>query len=428
MATKFQIKILTLILLLITTACGKFKVYQNDTISSNNDTLGNDYNRGNELINPNPLSTPNPQNEANLELLNLKGAGELKSQQQNGEFSIQDIQAKWGQQTNWAIKSKFAVKTFKLEYTTYLPNGTPITVSGLLVIPKTDGHLNSIKFPLLSYQHGTIFKNSQAPSQAISASEAPILIASLGFAVVAADYIGFGSSLGTPHPYLQTEPTSRAVVDLIIASKIWFLKNNFQINDQLLLLGYSQGAHASMAAHKYIQENPKKYLNKPTIMIGGGGPYSVQATLDGILRKIRDAEPLLGALIQPGVLEHLSSSVRTKIRTAVLKEIVPANSDIILDPLFLDLYLADNEHQIDLKFNTHKWIPTSSVFLMHGLNDSTVPYSSSEATMSEILRLSSGGAPINLTQCPSGADTHLGCVEPFFQFAFETIALRVLGF
>lgn len=389
----------TAILSLFVSACGGFKAQ--DAMISNT---------------PDVSSLDSVTKEAEI-----VGAGQLKTSVNLKSLTSLEFQDKWGVHSDWALQIRNNVKVYRIEYLTPNAQGDLIQASGIIAVPDRSPQEKSKPLPLLSYQHGTIFRNSEAPSQAISADQAPLVLASMGFAVVAADYIGFGSTLGTPHPYLQSSIAATTTVDLISAAKTWLSQNNFKQNGQLFLMGYSQGAHVSMAAHKLLQNLQSARLSTPVLMIGGGGPYSVQATMDGVLQRIRNAEPLLASLIQPGVLRLLGGSLRERIRNEIVKKIIPSNSDISLDPKVLDLFLADDEQGLNQLSNVHNWIPEVPVHLFHGIDDETVSYSSSLQTIQTMQQLSNGNAPVSLTNCEAQATSHLGCVGPFFKFSFQTL-------
>lgn len=400
-----------LFLLLVTSSCGKFSISEPAATGAQ------------QLMTNPDLTTNMPAADFEFPLF-VTGAGQLKATQELQVFAVTEFQRAWGSQDEWPLRSAYDVRTFKIDYLTPNINGELIQASGLIAIPimPVDKQLT-----VLSYQHGTIFRNAEAPSMAIKAKEAPILLASLGFAVVAADYIGYGSSQGVAHPYLQSAPAATTVVDLLVAARVWFQRNHVKTNRQLILMGYSQGAHVSMAAQRHLQANPSPYLPQPTMMIGGGGPYNVKATMDGILDVVREKEPVLGALVSPNVLEHLGSSLRRRVRDAILKEIIPTDSDIVLDSRFLDLYLADRKTELESVSNVHQWSPATPIFMIHGTEDIVVPYNSSVTTLRAMQNLSGGRASVSLRQCPADASSHIGCVAPFFKFAFETIAFSGLN-
>jgi hypothetical protein len=68
-------------------------------------------------------------------------------------------------------------------------------------------------FPILSYQHGTIFRKNEAPSVNTN-NEFMLYLASTGMVVVIADYVGYGSSSTHFHPYMHKEYTVNAVLDM----------------------------------------------------------------------------------------------------------------------------------------------------------------------------------------------------------------------
>lgn len=405
-----HIKITILLFIIMASACGKFSISEPTA------------DKVQQLATRPDLSTNLTEINFNSPI-NVTGAGQLKASATLQDFAVNTFQKAWGSQDEWPLRSMYDVRAFKVEYLTSNTNGELILASGLIAIPIMN---SSKQLTIVSYQHGTIFKNNQAPTLALNSKEAPLLLASLGFAVVAADYIGYGSSQGVAHPYLQSAPAATTVVDLLVAARSWFQRNHVKVNQQLILIGYSQGAHVSMAAYRYLQANPNPYLPQPTMMIGGGGPYNVKATLDGILDMVRKKEPILGSLVDPNVLEHLGSSLRRRLRDAILKELIPADSDIKIDSRFLDLYLADRKAEIESISNVHQWQPINPIHMMHGTEDIVVPYTSSLSTLQSMQNLSGGRAPVNLRQCPTDANSHIGCVAPFFKFAFETMAFSGL--
>ena len=83
------------------------------------------------------------------------------------------------------------IEIYKVTYNTQY-NTLPIIASGLVVLPKTTQEVG-----MLSFQHGTITKYDDAPSN-FSAGDyntvAYAAMASVGFIGVIPDYLGFGSS------------------------------------------------------------------------------------------------------------------------------------------------------------------------------------------------------------------------------------------
>ena len=75
---------------------------------------------------------------------------------------------------------------YKLTYGTPDVSGKLITASGLVCLPSAKSGGN----PVISYQHGTIFQDSEAPSSFITSSEAAVgvVLAGLGYIAVLPDY------------------------------------------------------------------------------------------------------------------------------------------------------------------------------------------------------------------------------------------------
>ena len=274
---------------------------------------------------------------------------------------------------------------------------------------------------MLSYQHGTIFRDAEAPSNNAVASEVAVVMASLGYIVLAPDYVGFGASKGTPHPYLLAAPTAASVVDFLSAARFWRGQQGVMDNQQLFLTGYSEGGYATMAAHRALQASNSPHLQQLRAVVPGAGPYNVQATLDSLIDVVRQENSVLGALISPGFLRNLGGSVQREVRRALVKQLVPDDADTELDTRFLDRFFADDTQAIARDSSVHEWAPQLPVFLYHGRDDRTVPYASSTSTLAA---MQARGAQdrVTLTDCPATPSSHIGCVPPFLNFMLGKLA------
>lgn len=114
------------------------------------------------------------------------------------------------------IVPRYSVTSYRLEYLTSDAQGREVRASGLVSVPvKALG----AKSPVLGYQHGTIFTSAEAPSNNAVGSEVAVVMASLGYIVVAPDYVGYGVSKGVAHPYLLSGPTAAATLDMLTAAR-----------------------------------------------------------------------------------------------------------------------------------------------------------------------------------------------------------------
>ena len=149
----------------------------------------------------------------------------------------------------------YPITIYDIQYESQRSDGTIDTLAGLVSIP-----LSPLEaFPIISYQHGTIILDENAPSiTGATANNYEVLLIALvsspaGMITLFPDYEGLGDP-DKYHPYIIADSYTRAVVNMIRAVKnlsyILTNENRFQFNDQLYLFGYSEGGYATLAAQK----------------------------------------------------------------------------------------------------------------------------------------------------------------------------------
>ena len=181
----------------------------------------------------------------------------------------------------------YSINIYDIHYESINVQGVPDTLSGLICIPES----NLKAFPILSYQHGTQLLDSSAPS-IVGVSLAGIydnfettliglITASSGFITLLPDYEG----LGNPekfHPYIVGKSYSKSLIHMLRASKELSNELNgdqkFQNNNQLFLLGYSEGGYATLAAQKDIELNHSDEF-QITASFPMAGPYDLAGTM-----------------------------------------------------------------------------------------------------------------------------------------------------
>jgi hypothetical protein len=146
----------------------------------------------------------------------------------------------------------YDVDAYYVLYSTVDGKGDSTFASGLCLVPSTD---TCNFFPLISYQHGTVMKKEDVPSRLSGESLIGQIFCTLGNIALCPDFVGLGDGPGL-HPYCHGLSEATATVDLIRAARE-FMNDSLGIydNGQVFLTGYSQGGHATMAAHQYIEEN-----------------------------------------------------------------------------------------------------------------------------------------------------------------------------
>lgn len=189
-------------------------------------------------------------------------------------ISITPMKSKYEEYLKDAISGKdvlaFEVKLFKLVYHTTDPLGKPTIASGLLQIPSNPGQ-PSRALPLLSYQHGGIWAKSKSPSNENGSEQGALWVFNpKGYVFVMADYLGLGDST-IQQPMYHAKSLATATADMLRAARKACAKLNVQLNSKLFLTGYSQGGHATMALHRYLESELKsEFTVTASAPISGG--------------------------------------------------------------------------------------------------------------------------------------------------------------
>ena len=177
----------------------------------------------------------------------------------------------------------FGISVYDIKYETEGEGGYIDTLSGLVAFP----HSPIEAFPILSYQHGTAVNDASAPSLAGLTMDNPeVLLISLvtapsGYITLFPDYEGLGDP-NKFHPFIIAESYTHSVVNMVRAVKQLSTElegeDQFQFNDQLFLIGYSEGGYATMAVQRGIELN---FSDEFTITTSCpmAGPYDLAGTM-----------------------------------------------------------------------------------------------------------------------------------------------------
>lgn len=138
---------------------------------------------------------------------------------------------------------------WRIIYTTQGPDGAASVASGLVTI--ADSAKGTL--PVISWANGTKGVTSQcALSMAANPyddgpARARETMLADGWAIVAADYIGLGTT--GPHPYLIPAAEANAVLDATLAARQLqdLGSHGVQLGDSSVVWGHSQGGHAALA-------------------------------------------------------------------------------------------------------------------------------------------------------------------------------------
>ena len=361
----------------------------------------------------------------------------------------------------------FGYKAVKITYTTTNQDGASVTASGLLVIPSaTDTYkaylasLNkSFSISMICDNHGTMFLNSEAPTEVEvtdglpNYSVAVLMTGYAGFAAVLPDYIGYGDSKGTTHPYILKNGSAQASLDMIRASVKYMTDNNIVYNGQLYVTGYSEGGYVAMSLAKDIEQN---HSDEFTLMgvAPMAGPYSPEDLADYELNATK-------TMVYPAFLAYIADSYAAYYSDVDISDLLVEDINSTTFPaLFLGDYsgvaihvalgLADGStdygfgtHTADELFSTtfindyqnnvnnavkvhmaqnsvNNWSPKSEMNLIHCVDDEIIPFSQSSTAYANLL---ANDANVTLSPIPTAyLSQQVDATHPFVHANCATTA------
>jgi pimeloyl-ACP methyl ester carboxylesterase len=173
--------------------------------------------------------------------------------------------------------AKCDVRVVALNYATVGAKGEDTNASGVMLVPA--GSCAAASHPLVAYAKGTdvqkprTLANPNDPETFLLAA----MYAAQGYAVVATDYLGFAKSNYAYHPYLHADSEATSVIDSIRAARSAAFSQNVGLSGKVMLTGYSQGGHSSMAAHRAIERDHAGEIN---VAAGAhlSGPYNLSGS------------------------------------------------------------------------------------------------------------------------------------------------------
>jgi pimeloyl-ACP methyl ester carboxylesterase len=191
-----------------------------------------------------------------------------------------------------AERAAYEVKVYTLKYKTTF-GGKTVEASGLIAIPLPLE--NNEEFPMMSFQHGVLTRNEDAPTSNIYKSPVSELtyLASTGMIVVIPDYIGFGATNDTFHPFMMKDANIITITDMIKAAREFVISEKLcKYNENLFLVGHSEGANLTLATLSAI-ENSSKYSDlSVTATACCGGIYDLADFQNWMVQQPRYEQPL----------------------------------------------------------------------------------------------------------------------------------------
>ncbi len=344
------------------------------------------------------------------------------------EQLITALTPSFGSQVSLFVQS--GVKQYKVVYKTKNTDGTEINASGAIIIPV--GLTSTAPIPLLSYQHGTIFDDKQAPSYFTTDGEGTTasLLATLGYIVAAPDYIGYGTSNTLPHTYEHRDGLATASLDLIRATKEFITKEKSNWNQSLYIAGYSEGGYATMSLQKKIEEEAPTEFNLKASSCGAGAYNKtlsfktlattkssglaqhnasyiwVLLTYDRVYKLNRPmtayfAEPFATQIAKDKQNVSITGSLTAILSDAVKKGVTDGTDTALLNAV------KDND--------IFDWKPKTPTRLYHGTADTYVPYFNSQTAYDAMQKR---GAT-NVTLFPVAGGDHGSSIQSYLLGTLE---------
>lgn len=274
-------------------------------------------------------------------------------------------------------------------------DGNPITLSGKVMLPK-----KGVPKRMILVSHYTVCSNAEAPSNCFSLEG---MLVKDGYGLIIPDYIGYGVTAREVHPYLVMDLTARNVLDMYLAVRPW-LEAVERIPDDpnLDLMGYSQGGATTMAVQhlietEYWDTEDMDYVSLHRVF-AGGGPYDVKATYERFVNTDTAGYPVAVPLVLQGMIkgnkldirfsdmmkpflcEHMDEWINSKrftsaqinqlIGTKVTHELLTDEAMEQKSERVAELYKAMTVNSIV----SQNWEPEAAVYIMHSIDDETVPY------------------------------------------------------
>jgi pimeloyl-ACP methyl ester carboxylesterase len=301
-------------------------------------------------------------------------------------YSVSDITAMLGSSgalpQGFASIVSFGVNIYRIVYNTTDTGGNPVLASGALVVPDDPGPM-----PLMSFQHGTLGSEEEAPSYFTSGMYLPaVLYASTGYIISIPDYLGYGSSKHIDHPYEHGHSLATASRDMLRAVREFDMENKrFKSGSKLFLTGYSQGGYATMALLKILEEDHADEF-MVTAATAGAGAYNKTEFSRQILEwegELSYLNYFLWVLDTYNRVYNLNRPYNhffnDPYAAIIESEGVFANPQLDQGQLFTDSFRAGILNGTDSGFieaiadnDNFDWLPVTPLQLYHGTDDDFV--------------------------------------------------------
>lgn len=289
--------------------------------------------------------------------------------------------------------ANYGVDIYEVVYMAPWVDGTMIRASGLYFVPKSKA---GEKLPVAVYHHGTQLEKKRESFDKSGQQGISMGLAADGFITLMPDYYGIGEG-DKVHLYQHAWSEAMSTIYMLFAMDQLNKLLGIERNNDIYLTGYSQGGHATMAAHKYLQE-----LNSPLYKVVASAPMSGAYDMSGV-----QAEVMFKEYSQPFYLPYLLISYdhAYDVWEGDIYEVFKSPYDTIIPPFFkgernlrdfnkvlpevpadmlkpelVEAFKTDPQFPMRQKIelnNLYEWAPEAPVLLCYCEGDEQVYYKNS---------------------------------------------------
>jgi pimeloyl-ACP methyl ester carboxylesterase len=288
----------------------------------------------------------------------------------------------------------YGVNIYEIVYMAPWVDGTMIKASGLYFVPKNS---TNKKLPIAVYHHGTQLEKKREDFDHSAQQGISFGLASDGFNVLMPDYYGIGEGEKV-HLYQHSWSEAMSTIYMLYAIDELNDELNIKRSSDIYLTGYSQGGHATMAAHKYLQE-----LNDPRFKVVASSPMSGAYDMSGAQSGV-----MFKPYTQPFYLPYLLVSYQAAYNAwdgdiyqafqppydtiippffngqrtfSEFNKVLPEVPSDMLQPALVKLFKANENIPMVERIkenNIYEWVPEAPMLLCHCHGDEQVYYKNSE--------------------------------------------------
>lgn len=331
---------------------------------------------------------------------------------------------------------QYSIKLFVITYrTTY--KGEPIIASGIISFPIT-----SDSMPIMLVGNGLIFADEDAPSRFDLPNHFTgfEFIASVGYITLIPDMIGYGMSRDLLFPIQNYEHSANSMIDFLYACEEFIKEKNIPTSQKKFLTGYSQGGYIAMATLKKIEEHPELDINIDATAVGAGGfnlvnllnysldknYYSAPSHLALLLSSyniVYDWNRPLSDFFQEPYASEIPYLIDGGYNREEIDQQLAYSFDSLLNPVFLHNLKNNSEERLMdalTENSVDNWVPTSTLRIIHSINDDRIPISDSEDMYNQMVSKGSDSVTFTKIETVGHIESGLAFIEIALQW-FNTM-------